>query len=156
MITFRAGPTEPLKNEEIDALFANIDLLLDNADKILGNEKYRNIHVKGIAIDGIYMGHVTLFLGDLIALWQNNQWRDGQKFYYHLGGSPLSGMSYCTYYQNGKSGCDRNRPSFMTLLKPADMVIKNLQEPPSGVTLPFPNRKSSDLNIYDLIEQLKS
>lgn len=156
MITFHAAPKEPLNNEEIGTFFANINLILNNADKILQNETYYNIHIKGTGIDGIYIGHIDLFLGDLIRLWMSGSpWRNGGKFYYHLGGSPLSGMSFCTYWQDGELGSDKNLPSFCTLLKPANMVIKNLKEKPVGITLPFPHRKHSNLSINDLLKQLK-
>ena len=156
MITFHAGPKEPLNNEEIQTLFENLNLILKNAEKILEDEKYRDIHVKGTGIDGIYIGHIDLVLGDLIRLWQNGKWRNGQKFYYHLGGSPLSGMSFCTYWENGNIGCDRNKPSFCTLLRPAETIIKKLdKEDESGaIKLPFPARRNSEMKIGELIENL--
>ncbi len=154
MITFHAAPKDPLDNEEIRTFFANIDLILANADKILQDEIYSNIRIKGTGIDGIYIGHIDLFLGDLIRLWHNETWRKGQKYYYHLGGSPLSGMSFCTYWENGKIGCDKSTPSFGTLLRPANMVIRNLQEQPDGIPIPFPKRHVSELNINDLIAKL--
>ena len=156
MFIFKSKPKNPLDNEEIRQLFANIDLILANADKILQNEKYRNITVKGCGIDGIYIGHINLFLGDLISLWSNcSPWRNGQKFYYHLGGSPLSGMSFCTYWENGKIGCDRYGPSFGTLLKPAGVVIKNNTEQDNCKSIPFPKRLASEMKIVDLLELLK-
>ena len=57
MIIFRAAPKEPLNNEEINTLFANIGLVMANADRILQNDAYRNIRVKGTGIDGVYIGH---------------------------------------------------------------------------------------------------
>lgn len=153
MITFHAAPKEPLNNEEINTLFANIDLVMANVDKILQNDTYRNIHIKGTGIDGIYIGHIGLLLGDLVRLWCNGSlWRDGEKFYYHLGGSPLSGMSFCTYWQDGKIGCDRDIPSFLTLFKPARIVI---DEPDNMVSEPFPQRQASKMKIGDLLEILK-
>lgn len=156
MIIFHAEPKEPLNNEEISTFFANIDLVMANADKILQNEVYRNIHIKGTGIDGIYLGHIDLFLGDLVRLWRNGSlWRNGEKFYYHLGGSPLSGMSFCTYWQDGKTGYDRSNPSFGTLLKPASIVIKDIDEPDNMIALPFPQRQASEMKIGDLLEILK-
>lgn len=156
MITFRAGPTEPLENEEIYMLFANIDLIMANADKILQNAAYRNIHIKGTGIDGMYIGHINLFLGDLIRLWSNGSpWQNEGKYYYHLGGSPLSGMSFCTYWQDGKIGCDRNTPSFCTLLKPAGQVTKNAEDTENGVSAPYFKSQASELNINDLLKALQ-
>lgn len=145
----------PLDNPEIHTLFGNIDLLLRNCEKIVQNEKYKNIFIKGTGIDDIYIGHIDLLLGDLITLWQNNQWRNEHKFYYHLGGSSLSGMSFCTYWLNGKIGCDKNKPSFGKLLKPAYMVLKNFAEQSSHITLSLSKQARSDLNINDLIDIFK-
>ena len=156
MITFHAEPLDPLDNEEIRAFFADIDLIFANSDKILQNEEYRNIRVKGSGIDGIYIGHIDVFLGDLIRLWSNGSpWRNEQKFYYHLGGNPVSGMSFCTYWQNGKIGCDKSTTSFGTLLKPACMVIKNIQENITSVSVPFPPRQISQMKITELLDILK-
>lgn len=155
MLKFYAKPIEPLDNDEIRTFFTNIDLILKNSEKILQNEKYRNVRVRGTGIDGIYLGHIDLLLGELITLWTNGiPWRDGNKLYYHLGGSPLSGMSFCTYWKDGKVGCDKNKISFCSLLKPASIVIKNLTEQPSEISVPLPARKCSEMNINDLIELL--
>ena len=156
MITFHAAPIDSLKHEEVYTLFNNLDLILNNSDKILQNEAYRNIRVKGTGIDGIYIGHIDLLLGDLITLWNNDSpWRDGDKFYYHLGGSPLSGMSFCTYWQEGNIDCDKSTPSFWTLLSPAGKAIKKLIGEPESTDVPLPRRKRSDLTLGDLLEQLK-
>ena len=156
MITFRAAPIEPLNNDDIHTLFANIDLIFANSEKILQKDAYKNIRIKGTGIDGIFIGHINLFLGDLITLWSNGSpWRNEQKFYYHLGGSPLSGMSFCTYWQDGKTGCDKGMPSFCTLLKPASIVIKDIEEPENMISVPFPRRKVSELSINDLLKDLQ-
>ncbi len=157
MLKFFAKPVNPLDNEEIRTFFTNIDLIFKNSERILQNEKYRNIRVKGTGVDGIYLGHIDLLIGELITLWTNGSpWRDGEKLYYHLGGSPLSGMSFCTYWKDGKIKCDKNKISFCTLLKPASMVIKNLIEQTSEISVPLPTRKTSEMNIKDLIELLSS
>ena len=154
MIKLHAQPQEPLKNEEIYTLFGNIDLILSHKEQILQNEDYKNICVKGTGIDGIYVGHIDLFLGDLLNLWEKTDWRDQRKFYYHLGGSPLSGMSFCTYWEGGKIDYDRNKPSFCTLLRPACAKIEDKQ--PTGVIqLPEVKRKASPLRIADLVRQLE-
>jgi len=156
MFIFRKKPLNLLKYEEIFALFNNIELIFSNSDKILQNKEYRNIRVKGTGVDGIYIGHVDLLLGDLITLWNNDSpWRDEQKFYYHLGGSPLSGRSFCTYWKKGKIGCDKWGPSFWTLLEPAGAVIKKAVIAENPAFEQPSKRNYSDLNIKDLIEYMK-
>lgn len=155
MIRFIVSPKEPQHNPEIEILSKNIDLLLANAKQILQNEAYSNIHVKGSGIDGLYVGHIDLSLGDLIQLWQNDLWKNGKKYYYHLGGSPLSGMSFCSYFSDAKSGCDKSMPSFGMLFKPAANVLREKQENTNAIPLPLPKRKVSDLNIQQLIDTLR-
>ena len=150
MITFYSAPKEPLENEEIHTLFDNIDLILKNADVII--EKFKNVRVKGTGIDGIYIGHKDLFLSDLICLWNNGTWRNGEKFYYHLGGSPFSGTSFCAYWEKGKIGCDRNKPTFGAFFKPADRVFQNLRQ----ISLCDCFRlEESTIKIKDLVKLLK-
>ena len=42
MITLRTAPIEPQNNDDIHTLFANIDLILANSEKILEND-YQNL-----------------------------------------------------------------------------------------------------------------
>ena len=157
MITLRTAPIEPQNNDDIHTLFTNIDLILANSEKILQNEEYRNICIKGTGIDGMwFLGHITLFLGDFITLWSNGSpWRNEQKFYYHLGGSPLSGMSFCTYWQDGEIGCDRDKPRFGELWWPSIAVTENRDEQ-GNVIEPAHSRKKSKLSINDLLQALQA
>ena len=155
MLHFNVSPKEPQKNSEIELLSKNIELVLKNADQIVQNEDFNNIHVKGTGIDGLYVGHTDLSLGDLIRLWQNNLWKDGEKYYYHLGGSPLSGMSFCSYFSTTQIGCDKNAPSFGTLFRPAAKVLYDKKEFAEGIPFPLPKRKASGLNIVQLIDNLR-
>lgn len=154
MIHFNVSPKEPQQNEQIAILSENIDLVLANANKILKNEPYYYIHIKGAGIDGLYVGHTDLSLGDLIRLWQNDMWKDGKKYYYHLGGSPLSGFSFCSYFSDKKISCDKNSPSFGSLFKPAAALLSE-QKKTNNISLPLPKRVASRLNINQLIGELR-
>ena len=155
MINFNVSPKEPQYNEEIELLSQNIDLILANADKIGKNEVYSHVHIKGSGIDGAYIGHTNLSLGNLIKLWQNNSWKDGEKYYYHLGGSPLSGASFCTYFSKQKICCDKNKPSFGELFKSAAAVLYN-QNTSDLKTIPFPlpQNIASEISLGQLIDEL--
>ena len=98
MLISNVKPIEPQRNDEIARLFNNIDLIIRHKQQIMARAEYKNIRVKGTGIDGLFIGHLPLFLGDLVTLWEASPWRTQNKFYYHLGGSPLSGMSFCTYW----------------------------------------------------------
>ena len=154
MLISNVKPIEPQNNEEIALLFNNIDLIMQHKQQIMKKDEYKNIHVKGTGIDGIFIGHLNLFLGDLLTLWEASPWRNQNKFYYHLGGSPLSGMSFCTYWMNGKIDYDRNTPSFCTLLHPACQTIEG-GEITREIRLPSTQRTESTLKISDLAHQLR-
>ncbi|MBP5160583.1 MAG: hypothetical protein ILP11_00835 [Alphaproteobacteria bacterium] len=154
MLISNVKPIEPQHNDEIALLFNNIDLIICHKQQIMARAEYKNIRVKGTGIDGLFMGHLPLFLGDLLTLWEAGAWRNQQKFYYHLGGSPLSGISFCTYWQHGQIACDRNTPSFCTLLRPACQTIEGGKITPE-IRLPSQKRTESALKIKDLVQQLE-
>ena len=154
MLISNVKPIEPQHNKEIALLFDNIDLIMRHKQQIMARAEYKNIRVTGTGIDGLFMGHLPLFLGDLLTLWEASPWRTQNKFYYHLGGSPLSGISFCTYWMKGKIDCDRNTPSFCTLLRPACQTIEGGKITPA-IRLPSQKRKESALKIKDLLRQLE-
>ena len=148
---------EPVDHNEIVTLFENLNLIEANIDLILQNEEYCNIYIKGTGICGIFIGFIPLYLGDLLILWQKGIWKKDQKYYYHLGGSPLSGMSICRYWSEKKGlNFDKNNPSFGTLFQPASRTMRgvDLFEKECIIPLETPKRIRSQLTIYDLIEKL--
>ena len=149
---------EPVNHTEIVSLFNNLELILNNADKILENQEYYNIYIKGTGISGIFIGFLPLYLGDLLTLWKKEIWKKDKKYYYHLGGSPLSGMSVCNYWSEKKGlNFDRNNPSFGTLFKPASRVLRGVDpfEKECIIPLETPRKQKSQLSVYDLIKKLK-
>lgn len=150
---------EPVNHDEISTLFSNLELILNNTDKILSNDEYFNIHIKGTGICGIFIGYISLYLGDLLILWQKGIWKRDQKYYYHVGGSPLSGMSVCNYWSDKKGlKYDRNNPSFGTLFHPASKVLRGIDPFEKECIIPIktPRKPRSQLTIYDLIEKLST
>ena len=133
----------------ISYLFDNLDLIVDNKDKILSCDDYRNVKIPGIFVGGLYVGMYELSLGDILNLWDKTVWRDKTKYYYSIIGSPLSGSNDSAWYDqetksfehgsyfNGKIG-------FLGLAAPALEYMKTA-----------PKKPKSQLSIFDLVKQLK-
>ena len=134
----------------ISHLFENLDLIVANKQTIISHSDYRNIKIPGIFVGGLYVGMHKLALGDLLDLWETTEWHSGNKYYFNIVGSPLSGSNYSWWfdtetkelhggeYSNGRVG-------FSGLASPA---IKYLQ----AHTL---DSGQSELTIFDLVKQLK-
>jgi len=115
--SIEVGKQEKADKKELQALFNNIQELMKENALNPDNKKYDK-HIKGMAVEGIYFGEYTLTVKQLLTIWSNNIWRDENKFYYGLGGSPLSGMSFWEYYdiKEKKFGTDEGR-GFMDKVK---------------------------------------
>ena len=134
----------------ISHLFNNLDLIITNQDKILSNESYRNINIKGIFVGGLYVGMHEMSLGDILYLWNKTQWHEDSRYYYNIIGTPLSGMNTAYWYDTTskqiKSGTYYDgHLSFIGLAKPALSYMSNR---PS-------NNIKSNLSIFDLVHQLQ-
>ena len=108
--SIEVGKQEKADKKELQALFNNIQELMEENALNPDNKKYDK-HIKGMVVEGIYFGEYTLTVKQLLTIWSNNIWRDGNKFYYRLGGSPLSGMSFwdCYDIKEKKFGTDEGR-----------------------------------------------
>ena len=113
----------------IQCLFNNLDFLLSHQSEILSVPEYCNILIKGCFVAGLYVGGHHLYLGDLLNLWKTTAWHTGDRYYFSIIGSPLSGSNQAHYwdhvqkkicvapYSNGKQG-------FSGLWVPASQQIK--------------------------------
>lgn len=143
--------------ESLKILFQNIRLIEQHRETILKTPELYGINVEGTGITGMYIGHTHLYLGDLLKLWEKKLWQTGQRYFYHVGGSPLSGMSFCRYW-DAKTGFGmvKNTPSFGTLAAPAWRMIKNLPEETREIELSMDKDRPprSDLTVADLVRRL--
>ena len=150
--------TREKKDEKgLEILFKNIDLIEQNKQKILNNPDLYGIYVAGAGVTGMYIGKTRLFLGDLIRLWDNQIWKNEGRYYYHVGGSPLSGMSFCDYWHPQEGfRLVKNNPSFGTLARPALKMLKDIPEECPFIEISKENKRSSQskITIDDLIRLL--
>ena len=101
----------------------------------------------------------------MLVLWQKTEWKTENKLYYSIIGTPLSGGNISKYYdiESKTFGSERfynGKLGFGALVWPA---LNYLQHGTLGCKSCFcnfcgsvPARKTSKLNIYDLIQYLKS
>jgi hypothetical protein len=79
----------------------NLELIIANADLIMGRPEYFYIRYDWMLIGGIYVGSKYIPLGGLLELWMSGRWIGecldcgGKAYIFKVGGSPLSGSHYC-------------------------------------------------------------
>ncbi len=145
MLKYVMKATEPDK-EELGRLFLNLDLILNNKERIMADADMRNILIRGVAIEGLYVGRFPITLGGLLTLWEQNGWREENTFIYHAGGSPLSGMCIVNAWQENKKEyiTDKHR----NFSKICITAIKTLHA--------LPEAQPTPLNMQTLIQKLNA
>ena len=115
---------------ELQIAFNKIEKILNNKKKSISNINKYDYHVKGMSIDGILCKRYSLRIKQLFHAWKNNVWRDGSKFYYGIGGSVLSGMSFWYYYdmQEKEFGTDK-MDDFLTKVNQLKPYISRTEYP---------------------------
>ena len=90
---------QPRDDKTIDLLFKNLDLIIKNKDVIFTNPSFYSIKISGVCIEGLYVGRFQIRLGDLIKLWDESEcWKSDENYYFHAGGSPLSGVCLKSFW----------------------------------------------------------
>lgn len=139
----------------LTTLFDHIKLIWQNKERILKTPEFYRIHIPGTGISAMYVGNTRLFLGDLLLLWEKEPWHSQDRYYYHVGGSPLSGMSFCKYWtETGHFDMVKNTPSFGTLAFPAMRIINNVPEDTKIIPAETHRPPASPLSITDLVKKL--
>lgn len=88
-------------DETINLLFKNIDLIIQNEEVVFNSPGFYSIKISGVCVEGLYVGRFQIRLGDMIKLWkQSHFWKDGGRYYFHAGGSPLSGVCFKSYWDS--------------------------------------------------------
>lgn len=150
MVTFTVvAPT--IDKGAVSCVFDNIDLIIANRDKILSHSEYKNIKVKGFFVSGLYVGSHELSVGDMLNLWQDTVWHTGTRYYFNIIGSPLSGKNQAFWYDYDTKRINSGtyfdgRVGFTGLAKPYFAYMKKRRE----------IRKYSNLNVFDLVQKLRS
>ena len=149
-------PPKP-NEEELKALFENLDLLIQHKDKIFQTPDLYSVRVCGAGIFPLYISPIRLSVGELLRLWTAGEWKDGDSYFFFVTGSPLSGRNSCRVWSKKKGFRHLSAPSMAKLLKPAYTLVNkgSSQSDEHIVEINVPSRKPSSLLLRDLLRILK-
>ena len=101
MLHFFAKLDTP-NNEAIQAFFDNFDLIQQHKEEIYANPEYYNIRISGLGCFPLYTPPIKLSIGELLKLWDETEWKQDDKYFYTIVGSPLSGGNSSKYWSSKK------------------------------------------------------
>ena len=156
-VSFYVQAATPDK-EVLQALFDNLDLLQQHQDLILSNPKYYNIHIQGSGVFALYIPTFSLFLGELLLLWQHTPWKQEDTYFYCITGSPLSGSNTSRYWNKEQGFANKYTPTFGKQLRSAIFVRRTgspIYDEHKPTPVSVPKLQASDMTIFELIEELK-
>lgn len=149
---FFAEPDTP-DNESLQAFFNNIDLIRQHKQLIFDTPEYYNIRIAGCGCFPLYMPTIKLSIGELLKLWDETEWKQEDKYFYCITGSPLSGGNSSKYWseKDGFSAMKTNTFSrqirtALWLLQTGSADIKSRCTP-----VDVPKREISTLTVNNLI-----
>lgn len=96
MLHFFAKPDTP-NNEAIQAFFDNFDLIQQHKQLIFNTPDYYSIRIVGSGCFPLYTPPIKLSIGELLKLWDETEWKQDDKYFYCITGSPLSGGNSSKY-----------------------------------------------------------
>lgn len=145
MLKYYAAAEEPNK-DDLSVLFENLPFLYERLNEILNNPDYYYIRLQGCGVFALYAGTCRLYLGEMLQLWKDSEWRSGDVYNYSIVGSPLSGSNQCQAWIKGKGFTTRRNPTFGGLGRPAWKLVNERPE----------DFQSSGLSINDLLCRLRT
>ena len=156
VIRFFAKPDTP-NNEAIQAFFDNFDLIQQHKEVIYANHEYYIIFIQGCGAFPLYTPPIKLSIGELLKLWDETEWKQDDKYFYTIVGSPLSGGNSSKYWSSKKGFKSmetgvftKQMRSALWLLQTGSTEIKSRCTP-----IEVPKREPSKLTVNDLIDILQ-
>ncbi len=154
VIRFFAKPDTP-NNEAIQAFFDNFDLIQQHKEEIYANPEYFNIRIASFGCFPLYTPPIKLSIGELLRLWDETEWKQDDKYFYCITGSPLSGGNSSKYWSKEFRSMEtgvftKQIRTVLWLLNTASTEIKSKCTPADP-----PKRDVSKLTVTDLIEILQ-
>lgn len=154
---FFAKPDEA-NIQDLETFFNNFDIIQQHKEVIYANPEYFKIRVAGSGCFPLYTPPIKLSIGELLKLWDETEWKQDDKYFYCITGSPLSGGNSSKYWSSKKgfksmetSVFTKQMRSVLWLLNTGSTEIKSRCTPADP-----PKRDVSALTIIDLITALNS
>ena len=155
-IHFFAKPDEA-NTQDLETFFNNFDLIQQHKQLIFDTPDYYSIRIVGSGCFPLYTLPIKLSIGELLKLWDETEWKQDDKYFYCITGSPLSGGNSSKYwslkkgFKSMETGVfTKQMRSALWLLQTGSPEIKSRCTP-----IEVPKRESSTLTVNDLIEILQ-
>lgn len=141
----------------ISLLFDNIEIILKNKHIILNNPNFYNVCIDGIGAGSAYTGEISVPLGVLVQLWEDNLWHDNNQFTYHIGGSPLSGLCYEDCWDmTTRTFIQKTGRNFVSLARPAFRAINKEKDKTADfpINIPAINKAIQTAQLKDVLDYI--
>lgn len=155
-IKFFARAEDPA-DHDLKEFFNHLDLILRHQDFILATPELSRIHLKGCGAFPLYVSSISLTVGELLQLWEQTAWRQEDKYFFSITGSPLSGGNSSRYWSR-KKGLAHCRTAVFSAQFLAALSLRQTGSPVFGLVTPVdvPPQPFSELTIGDLLAALEA
>jgi len=156
VIRFFAKPDTP-NNEDIQAFFDNFDLIQQHKQLIFDTPEYYSIKIASFGCFPLYTPPIRLSIGELLRLWDETEWKQDDKYFYCITGSPLSGGNSSKYWSSKKGFKSMETGVFTKQIRSALWLLQTGSTEIKSRCTPIevPKRESSTLTVNDLIDILQ-
>ena len=156
-ICFFAKPDEA-NIQDLETFFNNLNLIQQHKQLIFDTPEYYNIRIVSCGCFPLYTPPIKLSIGDLLKLWDETDWKQDDKYFYCVTGSPLSGGNSSKYWSSKKGFRSmetgiftKQMRSALWLLNTGSTEIKSRCTPADS-----PKKEVSVLTITDLVTALQN
>lgn len=149
---FFAKPDEA-NIQDLETFFNNFDLIQQHKEEIYANHEYSNIFIQGCGVFPLYVQPIRLSIGELLKLWDETEWKQDDKYFYTIVGSPLSGGNSSKYWSSDKGFGSMETKTFTNQLRTALWLLQTGSTEIKSQCTPIevPKREPSKLTVNDLI-----
>lgn len=155
-ICFYAEP-DKANTQHLETFFNNLNLIKQHKADIYANPEYGNIFIQGCGVFPLYIKPFRLSIAELLKLWDETVWKQDDKYFFCITGSPLSGSNSSKYW-SGKDGFSyMSTNTFGNQIRTALWLLRTgSTEVQSRYTpIEIPRREPSNLTITDLVDILR-
>lgn len=156
-IHFFAKP-DKANDQDLEKFFNNFDLIQEHKQLIFDTPEYYNIRIAGLGCFPLYTPSIKLSIGELLKLWDETDWKQDDKYFYCITGSPLSGGNSSKYWSHKKGFKSMKTTVFTKQMRSALWLLQTGSTEIKSICTPVdpPEREVSKLTVNDLIAKLNS
>lgn len=153
---FFAKPDEA-NTQDLETFFNNFYLIRQHKKEIYANHEYSNIFIQGCGVFPLYVQSIRLSIGELLKLWSETEWKQDDKYFYCITGSPLSGGNSSKYWSSDEGFGRMETKTFTNQLRTALWLLQtgSVEIKSRCTPIEIPKREPSTLTVNDLIAILR-